>query len=304
MFYPSPFPLLVVVPVLGPDAVRAGMRGTGWSDSTRTTVGHGNIGRGKPSWLGMMLRCVIPAVVACLSGLLSGLGWAGEAAPGATSAVVVSQVFDQQVKPFLTAYCVSCHNAEKHKGDLDLSVYTSASAALPKKDIWKDCAKRMLAREMPPEKERKQPSDAERAQVLAWVRSLKLLSPKDPGRGVMRRLSQVEYANTLHDLLGVDRKVADQLPQDMVGEGFNSSISPLLMEKYLLVADAVLDQLIKPDQLTVKWTGGQLDAVIAGKREDGKADGTERRVTGPGEVMTVISAPVDGTYTIRVRAAT
>ncbi len=253
----------------------------------------------------MTLRCVVPVFVAGLGGLLSSLSWAGESAAAASAnpTVAVTQAFDQQVKPFLVSYCTGCHNAEKHKGDLDLSVFTSGSSALPKKDIWKDCAKRMQAREMPPEKERKQPSDAERAQIFSWVRSLKLLSPKDPGRGVMRRLSQVEYANTLHDLLGVDPKVADQLPQDVVGEGFNSSISPLLMEKYLLVADAVLDQLIKPDQLMVKWTGGQLDALVAGKRDDGKVDGAERRITGPGEVMTVISAPVDGTYTIRLRAA-
>ena len=241
-----------------------------------------------------MPRPLLSALAAGLVGLLFGLGWAGvSAASTANPTMVVSQAFDQQIKPFLANYCVGCHNGEKHKGDLDLSVYTSGSAALPKKDIWKDCAKRVLAREMPPEKERKQPSDAERAQVAAWVRSLKLLSPKDPGRGVMRRLSAVEYANTLHDLLGVDPRVADQIPQDMVGEGFNSSISPLLMEKYLLVADEVLDQLIKPDQLTMKWPAGQLDAMIGGKRDEGKADGGERRITGAGEIFALISAPLN-----------
>jgi len=238
-------------------------------------------------------------------------GPAGEAAtvsapattPAATAMARVIQTFDARVKPFLDTYCVGCHNAKTHKGDLDLSVYTSGSAALPRADIWKDCAKRMQAGEMPPEKERKQPSAEERAQILAWVRSLKQLSPKDPGRGVMRRLSQVEYANTLRDLLGVDPKVADQLPHDVVGEGFNSSISPLLMEKYLLVADEVLDQVIKPNQLLITWNAGQLDAIVGGKPDAGKPDGNERRLTGPSELITTLSAPVNGTYTIRLRAA-
>jgi len=232
---------------------------------------------------------------------------AGETASTSSrdQAAAVAQVFEQQIRPFLTTYCVSCHGAEKAKGDLDLARLTTASVGdvLARKDIWKDCAGRMHAREMPPAKERKQPSDSERSQFAAWVRSLKQLSPKDPGPGVIRRLSQVEYANTLRDLLGVDRKVADSLPPDMVGEGFSSSISPLLMEKYLVVADEVLDQLIRPDQLTITWKAGQLDGTINGKREDGKADGGERRLTGPGEIFTTLSAPAEGTYTIRVRAS-
>ncbi|MBC8132834.1 MAG: DUF1587 domain-containing protein, partial [Deltaproteobacteria bacterium] len=227
---------------------------------------------------------------------------AGEASASA-AATAVAHTFDTKVKPFLDTYCVGCHNTKTRKGDLDLSVYTRGSAALPRADIWKDCAKRMQAAEMPPEKERKQPSAEERAEVVAWVRSLKQLSPKDPGRGVMRRLSQVEYANTLRDLLGVDPSVADQLPRDVVGEGFNSSISPLLMEKYLTVADEVLDQLIKPNQLTISWKAGQLDAILGGKPDAGKPDGKERRLTGPSEMTTMMSAPVTGTYTIRVRAA-
>jgi cytochrome c553 len=249
--------------------------------------------------------CAPAAVLACAAGLLLAVA-AGQAAAETASAqdpTVVAKAFEQQVKPVLAGYCLGCHNAEKHKGDLDLSAYATGAAALAKREVWKECAAKLHQREMPPEKERKQPSDAERGQVEAWVRSLRQLSPKDPGRGVIRRLSQVEYANTLHDLLGVDPKVADQLPQDVVGEGFNSSISPLLMEKYLLVADEVLDQLIKPEQLTVKWSAGQLDAVVAGKREEGRPDGAERRFTGPGELLAVISAPVDGTYTIRLRAA-
>ncbi len=243
-------------------------------------------------------RSAFQATLLCLAVVMS----AGET-PVATSTAAVVHTFDTQIKPLLATYCVGCHNAKNLKGDLDLSIYTTGTAALPRKDIWKECVKRMQAGEMPPEKERKQPTTQERAQVAAWVRSLTSLSPKDPGRGVMRRLSQVEYANTLRDLLGVDPRVADQLPHDVVGEGFNSSISPLLMEKYLLVADEVLDQLIKPNQLTISWKAGQLDAILGGKPDAGKPEGNERRLTGPSELTTMMSAPVSGTYTIRVRAA-
>jgi hypothetical protein len=76
------------------------------------------------------------------------------------------------------------------------------------------------------------------------------------------------------------------------------------MEKYLLVADEILDQAIVPDRLSLTWNAGELDAVIGGKLDAGKADGRERRITGAGEISTVLTAPVDGTYTIKVRAAT
>jgi hypothetical protein len=220
----------------------------------------------------------------------------------------LAQAFESQIKPFLRSYCLDCHNAEKAKGDLDLSTIAIDSAALSKFQIWKDAAGRVHAQDMPPApkpgQELKQPSEAERTAFISWVRDLKHLAPKDPGRGTIRRLSQVEYANTLRDLLGVDPKVADQIPKDEAGEGFSSSISPLLMEKYLLVADEILDQAIKPDQLQITWKAGQLDRVNGGKVEPGTNDGTSQTLSGTNEIVTDLTTPVDGTYSIKVRAAT
>ncbi len=211
--------------------------------------------------------------------------------------------YEQQVVPLLTTYCVRCHGPEKHKGDIDFAAITTGAAALAAPATWKTSAGKLLSREMPPEKERKQPSDGERDTIMAWIASLKRLAPRDPGPGIIRRLSRLEYANTLHDLLGVDPKVAADLPNDAVGEGYNSTISPLLMEKYLLVADEVLDQLIKPDQMSLGWKAGQLDAIIDHKSQEGRPDGAERRLSGPCEITAVIPAPVDGTYTIKLRAS-
>jgi hypothetical protein len=163
--------------------------------------------------------------------------------------------------------------------------------ALAKPELWKECSTRVKAMEMPPKKEAKQPTSQERAMFAEWVAGFKKLLVKDPGRGPLRRLSQVEYANTLADLLGVDPKIADEIPKDEVGAGFTSSIPPLLMEKYLSVAEAALDEVIKADQLRLKWAAAQLKL----------ADG---RITGPGEVSSVFIAPVDGAYTVTLKAGT
>jgi hypothetical protein len=185
---------------------------------------------------------------------------------------------------------------------MNLALFTTGEAALAKPQIWKDCATQVQSLEMPPKKEPKQPQAEERARFIAWAVGLRRLHPKDPGRGTIRRLSQVEYANTLSDLLGVDSKIADEIPHDVTGPGFNSSIPPLLMEKYLATAEAALDLVIKPDQLKSKWTAGQLGATTDGKQVASSAAGGERTLTGPEEVSIVFVAPVEGVYSIILRA--
>ncbi len=62
----------------------------------------------------------------------------------------------------------------------------------------------------------------------------------------MRRLNRNEYENTVHDLLGIDADLKDQLPQDGMADGFDNvgsalHISSFLMEKYLEAADKALN---------------------------------------------------------------
>jgi hypothetical protein len=247
-------------------------------------------------------------------GLMTLGGLAAPGTPSATAQAVadtsseartrLSEAFDRDIRPFLKIYCVGCHGPTKPKGDLDLSLFVSGESALAKLHLWKDCATRVQNLEMPPKKDAsKQPISVERERFIAWVEGFKQMYPKDPGRGTIRRLSQVEYANTLSDLLGVDPKLADEVPRDEVGAGFNSSIPPLLMERYLSVAGAVLDEVIKPDQMKAKWAGAQLAATLDGKKSDGSRDGGERRITGAGELSALFIVPVEGAYTITIRAA-
>src|SRR5207237_9479256 len=100
--------------------------------------------------------------------------------------------------------------------------------------------------DMPPEDEDKQPTEQERKGVIDWIAGMKHLSPRDPGPFVIRRLSKVEYGNTLHDLLGVDPQIAHDLPDEVFGAGYTNSVSPLLMEQYLGVANEALNRAFAP----------------------------------------------------------
>ena len=66
----------------------------------------------------------------------------------------------------------------------------------------------------------------------------------------MRRLTRLEYNNTVRDLLGDTTAPADRFPPDEVSNGFNNngavlSVSPLLAEKYQEAAEALAATAVK-----------------------------------------------------------
>ena len=112
--------------------------------------------------------------------------------------------------------------------------------------LWKKAAARVKTHDMPPDYADKQPNDTNRQMFVEWRTKAKFLSPKDPGLFVIRRLTKTEYANTLHDLFGVDPAIASDLPDEVSGEGYLNSLSSLQMEQYLAIADKTLDQILSP----------------------------------------------------------
>jgi cytochrome c553 len=221
--------------------------------------------------------------------------------------------FESTIKPLLATNCSKCHGAEKHKGDVDFSQYPSGATALAARPLWKTTAAKLRSRDMPPEQEKQQPSDHDREVITAWILSLRRLDIPDPGRVTARRLNRAEYNNTIRDLIGVDWKPASDFPADDVGDGFDNigdvlSISPLLMEKYLLAADTILDKVVVDDQVKLHWSGGELPAIVDGKPVEGKPSSNDpkqlnqRVLAGPGEVFAGLPVPQEGRYTIKIRA--
>src|SRR5262249_58472627 len=84
---------------------------------------------------------------------------------------------------------------------------------------------------------------------VAWVRAMLDTEARaragDPGRVVVRRLSNAEYNNTVRDLTGVDLQPARDFPVDgAAGEGFTNAgdalvTSPTLLNKYLTAAKEI-----------------------------------------------------------------
>ena len=155
------------------------------------------------------------------------------------------RVYDREVLPVMKEYCGGCHSRGNQEGGVTFQSAWGDPPAPAYHELWKRAAAQLKAHNMPPEGE-EQPSEQQRRAIVDWIAGKKVLSAKDPGEFVIRRLSRTEYGNTLHDLFGVDPRIADDLPDEVFGAGYTNSLSPLLMEQYLSVANEVLDQVCAP----------------------------------------------------------
>lgn len=163
-----------------------------------------------------------------------------------------------EIRPILEKHCYGCHNEERTKGDLNLARFENEQQIVSELALWVRTESRVLNNEMPP-KTRQQPTDEERALLLAWFTAVKdvsadcnvLISEAStdwyPGYVMSRRLNRHEYENTLRDLLHMEMDIASLFPADGAGgEGFDTDGSALFLsaiqaEKYLQAADFAIE---------------------------------------------------------------
>ncbi len=157
------------------------------------------------------------------------------------------EFFRNQVTPFIKTYCIACHqNRRPTQAGVNFSPALKAPGHAAFTEQWKKAAARVMAHDMPPAGA-PQPTGPERQMFGEWLGRVKYLSRRDPGRFVIRRLTKAEFGNTLHDLFGVDPSIADGLPDEVSGEGYLNSLSPLQIEQYLSIANDVLGRILAPE---------------------------------------------------------
>ncbi|MDB6155497.1 MAG: cytochrome [Chthoniobacteraceae bacterium] len=189
--------------------------------------------------------------------LLCGVGLT---ANGADSLADLEQRFNQTVHPFLETYCFKCHGNEKPKGDFDLRPFVTIRSVIEDERRWKMLLDQLCSGDMPPEDVKRQPSNEDRAGVVAWIEQFRkeeaLRNAGDPGAVLAHRLSNAEYDYTIRDLAGVDIQPTREFPVDPANqEGFDNSgesltMSPGLFKKYMEAARFVSEHLVlKPDGL-------------------------------------------------------
>ncbi len=165
-------------------------------------------------------------------------------------------VSEKQFRAFLEQQCFSCHDSQSKKGGLALDKLAFDFKDAKNFDQWLRVFDRVDKGEMPPPN-KPQPSAHDRAAHLAYLRSRLLdfshQKQAASGRTVLRRLNRVEYENTMRDLLGIDTRLQESLPEDTPVQGFDTvaeglRLSQLHIEKYLEAADLALNNAIRLDE--------------------------------------------------------
>ncbi len=167
----------------------------------------------------------------------------------AKASVGVAQ-FHQKVEPLLEKYCYQCHGDGASKGQVAFDTLTSDQQVL-NPALWSKVLNNLRSGLMPPQK-KPRPTAAEEKQLEDWIKFQAFaIDPRnpDPGRVTLRRLNRTEYHNTIRDLLGVDFNTEVEFPPDDTGYGFDNigdvlSVSPLLLEKYMLAATTIVDEAV------------------------------------------------------------
>jgi hypothetical protein len=212
---------------------------------------------------------------------------------------------NETVMPVLREYCWDCHGDTEAKGGVNFDAHTNLMAVLRDRGTWERVIQTVRSGEMPPKKRKAQPDTEVRTHLVGWIeRTLFPIDPSrpDPGRVTLRRLNRVEYNNTVRDLFGVDFQPADDFPQDDVGYGFDNigdvlSMPPILLEKYLNAAEAILDRAIVTGPLSPKarrYTPSQIQGHVG--------SGALATLSAQGEMFVDYEAPVPGDYVFKVQA--
>jgi len=145
----------------------------------------------------------------------------------------------------LQLYCMGCHSGPTPFAALNLEALDPANLE-DNGAIWEKLLRKLRNREMPPTG-MPRPEPAAYNALVKYIDSERdrLAETKpNPGRPTLHRLNRAEYANVIRDLLALEIDVAEILPADDAGYGFDNigdvlTVSPLLLERYMLAASKI-----------------------------------------------------------------
>ncbi len=214
--------------------------------------------------------------------------------------VSAAAVFAQAPHSVVNQYCLGCHNDKLKSGGFS---WTKLDLTHPEQnaDQAEKVIRKVRAGLMPPPG---MPRDAAAMKTLAGflensIDQAAALHP-NPGRPALHRLNRTEYANSIHDLLGVDADVTALLPTDDMSHGFDNmadvlSISPALMEGYIRAAGRISREAVGDPAALALTTTYSISRVTSQTRHvDGTPFGTR------GGLSVIHDFPADGEYVFKV----
>ena len=177
--------------------------------------------------------------------------------------------YKNNIRPIVETYCFECHGEEKQKGDMRLDTLHWNMINGRDAERWHAALNVINLGEMPPKK-KPQLKNEERQKLVGWLSKnldKAAIAKRKDNKRVMRRLTKVQYTNSLNELLGVSVNFGDVLPNDgksKMGFSNNGNIlqtSALHLDYYQKIAREALDKTIvfgnKPQSKRYKVTLGK-----------------------------------------------
>lgn len=188
----------------------------------------------------------------------------------------------QQSQLFFDTFCVSCHGKDSPKAgvrldQIDVQQWENAS-------LLEEVYTAVESGEMPPEEAVKHPDPAQaEALKTALGHQLQALA-KTQKPGMLKRLSRVEYQNTVNDVFGTSFFLLDRLPLDNLDAGFDNNadklhISVADMETYFSVANRIAETVVgdkpAPRQVVYSTKNTDIDSLSHKDNTNGFAPSLE-----------------------------
>lgn len=156
----------------------------------------------------------------------------------------------ESIEKFADRYCLSCHDAEKQKGDFRIDTLPWSLAESDSRDQWERVREYVSFGDMPPEDAKRHPSESEKKALLAELDTAFAqadVSAK-PGGTPARRLNRNEYLNTIRGIFGIRMiNLPLSFPEDAPSTEFDTMpegllLSPAVMEGYHDVATLIAER--------------------------------------------------------------
>src|SRR5687767_5850493 len=178
----------------------------------------------------------------------------GRRRPGALPLITALLITDYSASAappiaFLEKHCYDCHDADSHKGNLDLTALKPDFTDAETFARWVKVHDRIQSGEMPPKKKTR-PAAGDIKAAIGWIDQSLLAADRArlarEDRTAVHRLTRAEYENTIRDLFdmpGIPLK--ESLPVDGSAHNFDKNsdaldISHVNISKYIEAADYAL----------------------------------------------------------------
>jgi cytochrome c5 len=247
-------------------------------------------------WIAMIRRCSCGLVI-----LLAAVISLSAAPQQATAPAAAPELSPQRAT--LNRYCVTCHNEKLKTADLLLDQADVDHVSIGP-ETWEKVIKKLRTGAMPPTGAQR-PDKATYDSLAGYLENElnKLASAQpNPGRPADHRLNRLEYTNAIRDLLAVEIDGASLLPPDDVSYGFDNigdvlSVSPLLMERYMLAAGKITRLAV--GDANIRPAASEYSVSRDAMQEDRASEDLPFGSRGGIAIKHIF--PADGEYSIRVR---